>query len=77
MKIYKAVRTYNIPSELMRGWGEDIVPVIHILVKKVREDEKMPEECQESILILIHKKTLKTNFKTIWRNPNWSNNRIG
>ena len=55
MKNSKATGPDNIPVEAWKGLGEEGIDLLWDLMKKVYQQEKMPEEWRDSIIIPIYK----------------------
>jgi len=56
LKNYKAPGTDNIPAELFRYGGKELVKHLHTIIKDIWQKEKMPTEWNVSIICPIHKK---------------------
>ena len=56
LKNYKAPETDNIPAELFRYGGNELVKHLHIIIKDIWQKEKMPTEWKLSIICPMHKK---------------------
>jgi len=56
LKNYKAPGTDNIPVELFRYGGNELVKHLHTIIKDIWQKEKMPTEWNVSIICPIHKK---------------------
>ena len=55
-KNYKAPGTDNIPAELFRYGGNEVVKHLHTIMKDIWQKEKMPAEWNVSIICPVHKK---------------------
>jgi hypothetical protein len=60
-KKYKSPGSDLIPAELIQAGGEILLSVIHKLINSVWNKEELPDQCKESIIILVHKKNDKTD----------------
>lgn len=56
LKTNKAPGIDNIPPELLKGRNNTTIRALHTVIKKVWQQEKMPEDWQKSIICSIHKK---------------------
>jgi sorting nexin-29 len=56
LKNYKAPGTDNIPAELLKYGGNELVKHIHTVIKDMWQKEKMPTEWNIIIICPIHKK---------------------
>lgn len=57
---WKAPGSDSIPSELIKYGGDDMYNFIYRVCHKVWQEEKMPENWNEAIIIPLHKKGDKT-----------------
>ena len=55
--------TDDIPAELLRAGGEEVVKTVHKLCNMVWEEEKRPVEWTKSVLVMIPKKGNLTELK--------------
>jgi hypothetical protein len=56
-KCYKPlIRSDQIPAELIKAGGETLYSEIHRLIYSVRNEEELPQQWKESIIVPIHKK---------------------
>jgi sorting nexin-29 len=53
---YKAPGTDNIPAELLKYGGNGLVKHLHTIIKEIWLKEKMPTDCNLSIICPTHKK---------------------
>lgn len=56
LKNNKAAGRDGIPAECLKEGGHRIVETIHKLIQKIWEQESMPDEWKEGVIIPIHKK---------------------
>ena len=56
LRNYKAPGTNNIPAELFKYGGNELVKHLHTIIKDIWQKEKMPTEWNVSIICPIHKK---------------------
>ena len=56
LRNYKAPGTDNIPAELFKNGGNELVKHLHTIIKEIWQKEKMPTEWNVSIICPIHKK---------------------
>jgi len=56
LKNYKAPGTDNIPVELFKYGGNELVKHLHTIIKDIWQKETMPTEWNVSIICPIHKK---------------------
>ena len=56
LKNYKAPGTDNIPAELFKYGGNELVKHLHTIIKDIWQKEKMPTEWNVNIICPIHKK---------------------
>jgi hypothetical protein len=61
LKKYKSPGTVQILVELIQAGGEILLSVIHKLINSVCNKEELPDQWEESIIVLIHKKGDKTD----------------
>ena len=45
----------EIPVEVWNNLGEDVVDLLMDLLQMIFEQEKMPEECRDSVIVTIFK----------------------
>jgi hypothetical protein len=58
----------QIPAELIQAGGEILHSNIHKLINSIWNTEKLPDQWEESIIVLVHKKGDKTdcsNYRAI------------
>ena len=55
LRNYKAPGTDNIPAELFKYGGNELVKHLHTIIKEIWQKEKMPMEWNVSIICPIHK----------------------
>ena len=55
MKNGKATGPDNIPVELWKSLGEEGIDILRDLIKKIDQEEKMPEEWKDSVIVPIYK----------------------
>jgi hypothetical protein len=56
LKKYKSPGSDHIPAELIQAGGEMLLSAIHKLITSIWNEEKLPFQWKESIIIPIHKK---------------------
>jgi len=56
LRNYKAPGTDNIPAELFKYGGNELVKQLHTIIKDIWQKENMPTEWNVSIICPIHKK---------------------
>jgi hypothetical protein len=56
MKNNKSPGTDTIPSELIKFGGESLIKRIYELIRKVRAQQKIPDEWRRNVICPIHKK---------------------
>jgi hypothetical protein len=61
MKRYKAPGSDQIPAELIQAGGEIMHSEIHKLIMLIWNNEELPHQRKESIVVPIHKKGDKTD----------------
>ncbi|PNF34871.1 hypothetical protein B7P43_G03116 [Cryptotermes secundus] len=61
LKLYKSLRSDQIPAELMQEGGEILRSKIHNLITSIWHKEKLPDQWKESIVIPVHNKGDKTD----------------
>jgi hypothetical protein len=61
LKKYKSSGTDQIPTELYQAGGETSVSVIHKLITSVWNEEELPDQWKESIIVAVHKMSGKTD----------------
>jgi hypothetical protein len=55
----------QIPVELIRAGGEILLSTIHKLINSVWNEEELPDQWKESIIVPIHKKGDKTDCSSL------------
>jgi hypothetical protein len=60
-KKYKSPCSDQIPAELIQAGGETLLSAIHELIISIWNNEELPDQWKESIIVPIHKKSNKTN----------------
>ena len=66
LKSHKSPGIYQIPTELIKAEGRKIHYEIHKLIISIWNDEELPEEWKESIIVPINKngdKTVCSNYR--------------
>jgi hypothetical protein len=53
----------DIPIELIKSGGQKLLEMITILLNRIINGEKVPEECKVAIITSIHKKGNKRKFE--------------
>jgi hypothetical protein len=61
LKIHKSPGTDQIPAELIKAGGRTIRSEIHKIINSIWNEEELPEEWKESIIVPIYKKGDKTD----------------
>ena len=61
LKSHKAPGNDQIPAELIKAGGRTFRCAVHKLIISVWNNEELPEEWKESIIVPIHKKGDKTD----------------
>jgi hypothetical protein len=64
-KSYKSPGTDQIPAELIKAGDETLCSEINILICSVWNQEELPQQWKESIIIPIHKKGVKTDCNNL------------
>ena len=54
MKNGKATGPDNIPVELWKSLGKEVIDMLRDLMKKIDQEEKMPEEWKDSVIVPIY-----------------------
>jgi hypothetical protein len=52
---YKSPGSDQIPAEMLQAGGKILVSVIHKLITSIWNNEKLPDQWKESIIVPIHK----------------------
>jgi hypothetical protein len=55
LKKYKSLGNDQIPAELIQAGGEILVSAIHKLIHSIWNNEELPDQWKESIIVPIHK----------------------
>jgi hypothetical protein len=61
LKKYKSPGSDQIPAELIQAGGEILLSAIYKLINSFWNKEELPDQWKESIIVLIHKKSDKTD----------------
>jgi hypothetical protein len=61
LKKYKSPGIDQIAAELIQAAGEILLYAIHKLVNSVWNNEQLPDQWKESIIVIVHKKCDKTD----------------
>jgi hypothetical protein len=61
LKRYKSPGTDQIPAELINVGSETLCSKIHNLICSIWNEDELPQQWKESIIVLIHKKGDKTD----------------
>jgi hypothetical protein len=61
LKKYNLPGSDQIPAELIQAGGEILLSAIHKLINSVWNNEELPDQWKESIIVQIHKKDDKTD----------------
>jgi hypothetical protein len=61
LKNYKSPGSDQISAELIQTGGEMLLSAIHKLINSVWNKEELPDQWKESIIVTIHKKSVKTH----------------
>jgi hypothetical protein len=59
--MYKSPGSDQTPAELSQAGGETLVSVMHKLVTSIWNEEELPDQWKESIIVQIHKTGDKTD----------------
>jgi hypothetical protein len=65
---YKSPGSDHIPAELIQAGGEILLSAIHKLINSVWNEEELPDQWKESVIVPVHKKGDKTgcnNYREI------------
>jgi hypothetical protein len=66
LKTYRSQGSVQIPAEVIHAGSETIQPEIHKLINYILNNEELPDQWKESIIIVpIHKKGDKTDLVII------------
>jgi hypothetical protein len=60
LKRFKSPGSDQIPAELIQAGGEILRSKIHKLINSVWNNEELPDQWKESIIVPVHKKGYKT-----------------
>jgi hypothetical protein len=66
LKSHKSPGIDQIPTELIKAGGRTIICEIHKLIISIWNNEELPEEWKESIIVPIYKKGDKTDCNNYW-----------
>jgi hypothetical protein len=61
LKKYKSLGSDEITAELIQAGGEILLSAIHKLIDSVWNNEELPDQWKESIIVPVHKKGDKTD----------------
>jgi hypothetical protein len=61
LKRHKPPGDDQIPVEMIQAGGETLRSEIHKLVKLIRNEEELPHQCKESVLVPLHRKGNKAD----------------
>jgi hypothetical protein len=61
LKSYKSPGTDHIPSEMIKAGGETLYSEIHGLIYSIWNEEELPQQRKESIIVPVYKKGDKTD----------------
>jgi hypothetical protein len=61
LKKYKSPGSGQISAKLIQAGGKILLSVIHKLINSVWNQEKLPDQWKESIIVPVHKKGDKTD----------------
>lgn len=65
MKNNKAAGHDGIPAEVLKQAGPDLLSHIHTLLLKIWEEEKIPAQFKDALIVSIFKKGDKTDWKLL------------
>jgi hypothetical protein len=63
LKKYNSPGSDQIPAELIQAGGEILLSVIHKLINSIWNEEELPDQWKESIIVPIYKKGDKTDCR--------------
>jgi hypothetical protein len=58
---FKSPGSDQTPAELTQAGGETLLSAIHKLINSIWNEEELPDEWKESIIVPVHKKDDKTD----------------
>jgi hypothetical protein len=61
LKMYKSPGSNKIPAEQFQAGGEILFLVINKLINSIWDQEELPEQCKEPIIVPIYRKGDKTD----------------
>jgi hypothetical protein len=53
---YKSIGSDQIPEELIQAGDQILLSAIHKLINSILNEEEMPDQWKDSIIVPIHKK---------------------
>jgi hypothetical protein len=59
LKRFKSPGSDKIPVEIIQAGGEILRSKIHKLINSIWNKEELPDQWKESIIVLVHKKSIK------------------
>jgi hypothetical protein len=62
LKRYKSLHCDQIPAELIQGESETLWPDIHKLINSIWNEEELPDQWKESVIVPVYKNVDKTDF---------------
>jgi hypothetical protein len=68
-KSYKSPGTDQIPTELIKAGSETLCSETHKLTRSTWNNEKLPQQLKESIIIPIHKRLIRLTVIIIEESP--------
>jgi hypothetical protein len=63
LKRYKSPFSIGIPSELIQAGSEILLSAIHKFINSAWNNEELPDQWKESLIVPVHKKGDKTDCK--------------
>jgi hypothetical protein len=65
LKRFKSPGSDQIPAELIQAGGEILYSKIHKLIKSIWNEEELPDQWKESIIVKVQKKGDKTDLRVV------------
>jgi hypothetical protein len=63
----KLPRSEQITAEFIQAGGGTLLSVIHKLINNIWNKEELPDQQKESIIVLFHRKDVKTAYNNYFR----------